>query len=460
MQFGGVGVFDGKGGVLRGLKLVSAVGDRFDSSNFHIEVLKENLDWLYDVDERPANNQFALAMASANGDSSVIWTITVDSAHRRSRAQPDTTRTQRLLVAERGEIQDLAWSAGGRALNYILSKDGEFQLRRVNVDDNGSADGPAETRVSGLEWRASLQGTDSDDLYFVRGSSTSNIWIGSALAAKWDFRPLTTGTAARSFPSVSPDGRRVAFVMQGNVYSVDVESGIESNVTDVDSATGPTAWSPDGRALAFGLRQKGANRVAILREGRVVVAEQSRLFADGGLTWSADGRIVYERQNVCNLNTSLIPSCIAADELTLLNETTGQEILVLPADSVAAGMVRYPRVSPDGRQLAFFWWREGANSAQTGTYIKDLLSGRSWKLVSGLLAPLGWSANGRAVYLSDANTYRILEMPVNGGIPIERARLNGEITNGSVVSGTVVLQLPSGWGDVWRIEDLSRRRKR
>src|SRR5437763_325020 len=123
-------------------------------------------------------------------------------------------------------------------------------------------------------------------------------------------RPVTAQDLTRlrgvSDPQISPDGRRVAFVMTtasqerdeylSNVWVVDVNGGEPRRLT-----TGPTKdtlprWSPDGRWLAFA-SDRGTKKKPQLYAMPADGGEATQLtdlpngvFGQGGVAWSPEGR--------------------------------------------------------------------------------------------------------------------------------------------------------------------------
>ncbi|GII75252.1 serine hydrolase [Sphaerisporangium rufum] len=63
-------------------------------------------------------------------------------------------------------------------------------------------------------------------------------------------RRLTPGPADTA-PAWSPDGRRLAFLRDGQVAVLDAGGGEPERVTDLPLGAGAPRWSPDGRRLAF-----------------------------------------------------------------------------------------------------------------------------------------------------------------------------------------------------------------
>src|SRR5262249_15653747 len=110
-------------------------------------------------------------------------------------------------------------------------------------------------------------------------------------AEPWTFRPITY--SGRSYlPSISPDGKQVAFIWSGEKdreFDRYVQVGNGGNPVGLQGAnpSGKVAWSPDGSRLAF-VRQGGLYSMAAL--GGPV--RRIAAFSGGeprDVAWSADG---------------------------------------------------------------------------------------------------------------------------------------------------------------------------
>jgi len=133
----------------------------------------------------------------------------------------------------------------------------------------------------------------------------------------------------------SPDGREIVFRREEKLLVRDLENGRERQVFsgDFPHPSGPT-FSPDGKTIAFACRWEAGNAVYLVpAEG----GTPKKLYGDQGACephWSPDGkRIVYETEtHVATINA----------------DGTGNRPLTW-----FGGVQRYPRVSPDGRQIVF-----------------------------------------------------------------------------------------------------------
>src|SRR2546426_3735872 len=123
-----------------------------------------------------------------------------------------------------------------------------------------------------------------------------------------DRRPVTAQDLTRlrgvGDPQISPDGRRVAFVMTtasaerddylSNVWVVDVNGGEPRRLTTGTAKDTLPRWSPDGRWLAF-VSDRGPKKKSQLYAMPADGGEATQLtdlpngvFSQGGVAWSPD----------------------------------------------------------------------------------------------------------------------------------------------------------------------------
>lgn len=65
-------------------------------------------------------------------------------------------------------------------------------------------------------------------------------------------RQLTRGASAASQPRWSPDGKRIAYVTGGQIWTMKPDGSDTIKITEISSGAGGPVWSPDGRWIAFG----------------------------------------------------------------------------------------------------------------------------------------------------------------------------------------------------------------
>jgi hypothetical protein len=89
-------------------------------------------------------------------------------------------------------------------------------------------------------------------------------------------------------PAVSPDGKRVAFVSHGHIWTLNLDgTGLKQVTTSADGEERPT-WSPDGTALAVARRVFGSVQLVSLKDGKLTDLQNGNgrgMQSSGRLTW-------------------------------------------------------------------------------------------------------------------------------------------------------------------------------
>jgi Tol biopolymer transport system component len=247
----------------------------------------------------------------------------------------------RRLTADGEYDRESAWSPDGRYVYFSSFREGTLALWRVSsqggrpvritmgtgpeshpsVPHDGTrlaystlldtADVVVRDLATGAERRfGDLRDDDSPALapdrravVFVsdRADGRTSLWVqplsadGQATGAP---RRLTEHRGTASHPSVSPDGRLVAYhrVLDGqrDIWVVPLSGGTPLRVTDDPAIDVHPSWSPDGRSLVFVSGRSGSQQVWVqgMENGRP--AGPPRQLTDTKLsvqapTWSPDG---------------------------------------------------------------------------------------------------------------------------------------------------------------------------
>jgi dipeptidyl aminopeptidase/acylaminoacyl peptidase len=294
--------------------------------------------------------------------------------------------------------------------------------------------------------------------------TTTRLWVAGTEGA--GARPLPMEDA--SGPAWMPDGRHVVFVAarQGppNVWSVDIETGAERQLTASPTGVGAFRLSRDGRQLAFvAPDMPSAETIAAMRETElrvirdpavslnlhvVVVGEgagrEARQLTRGswvinGFDWSADGiALAFSHQERAG------PSGLFTTELSRVDVASG-EVRALVRQP---GFDVQPFYSPDGRWIAFTT-SEGDTSRALHQYHTRLALVPAdggpirylARTANELVGYLQWSPDGRAVYgIEPAGTVQaVSRFPIDGGGATELFRPEGAIVAAAFTpDGTVI----------------------
>ena len=235
---------------------------------------------------------------------------------------------------------------------------------------------------------------------------------GAALPAAISAVPLTAYPGYERFPSLSPEGKQVAFSWTGDkqdnedIYVKLIGSGSPLRLTSDPAPDVAPAWSPDGGSIAF-IRRDGPNSRVMLvpalggpeRELAVFLAAYQYLVAQAvtavsSTGWSPDGRWVVANGK----DSEDKPSA-----LWLVSVESGEKRQLSRPPASNFGDC-FGTFSPDGRTLAFVRF----NGWQAGDlYVLPLgpdlnAKGEPRRLTNDnrIISGLAWAADGREIVFS------------------------------------------------------------
>jgi len=163
--------------------------------------------------------------------------------------------------------------------------------------------------------------------------------------------PLTTDAGLAREPSLSPDGKQVAYSWHGaasntfDIYVKAVDGGDPRRLTKESGEESEPAWSPDGRSIAFLRRRDDADEIVLVPaeggSGRKIGEIAHR--TGNSIAWTRDSRAL------------VFPDAPASGESASIYEqrlsTGAKRRLVKPARS--GGEDLWPSISRSGSRVAF-----------------------------------------------------------------------------------------------------------
>lgn len=287
--------------------------------------------------------------------------------------------------------------AGMLALAVLTATAGGFVALRQAFDSGRRDTGEAPASANG-------------EIVFVRDGEDGRLHIHASQPDGSGLRQLTEGDSNDSDPTVSPDGRTVAFArgMDGlggaTIATVPIEGGpLTWQTAEHYDVTDP-AWSPDGSQIAFiGHTADAAANLYVAEVGSDEVRQIALAATESAHpSWSPDGTLIavaaYPATN---------PST-AADLAAIRSNGAGVEWLVTSSDADEQA----PAWSPDGSRIAFL--KPGEQGHEVWTMSAD---GSSQTLVAtaveaSLLLDLDWAPDGSSLLVSDGDwIYRVDATP-------------------------------------------------
>lgn len=300
-------------------------------------------------------------------------------------------------------------------LRRCLQKDPRQRLR-----DIGDARISLEEVIAGTPESFSSAGVSFPLVRRILPWALSGLLVGAAIASvvAWKlmtrnprhamhFRAVTNSVGVQAQPSISPDGRSVAFVSDRdgryNIYVGLLSGGNLVQVTNDANLKARPAWSPDGTTLAYA--RLNASGIWDVWEVPALGGTSRRVIADAkDPAWSPDGtKLAYDS---------------GKDHGIWMATASGENAhrVAGPVSDYATRRYTEPRFSPDGTKIAF-------SSRGNGPYgeleVIDVNSGKVQELTSDgalVLAP-AWSPDGRSIYFASSRggTMNIWKMGADGG---------------------------------------------
>jgi len=397
--------------------------------------------WFWDIDWSPSGGLILFLTGSKDETLNTIWTVTTDGSK------------QRKILEVSYPLYSPRWSPRGDAIFYLKRKEQTTELWKIKVSpDTGEALKPPSLVLAGLQTGEYFTVTSNGrKLLYTREITYSNLWVATVGAIGRDqtikTKQLTKGTMADQSPSISPDGRSVAFSRgdskTSNIYIMPLEGGLPQQVTFLDSMNTEPVWSPDGEEIAFYSTEEGNDKVwrVSVDGGKLHQFKESSV--GGNLAWSPGEKILYQAPGNRNIH--------------VLDPASGKEAPL----TEEVGYIFSPKYSPDGKRVAVMWNRRPSR----GIWVISREDSSQVFLKEGTDWPAGWSTDGKWIYVQERvpGTLKIIMVSSDGSQVKTLISLPFTSEMGRPVVG-VISMTPDGKqlvipvyytnSDVWMVENF------
>ena len=299
------------------------------------------------------------------------------------------------------------WAAGGKGLYLMSDRSGAQNIWAISsLGVQGDAQAPAKAVTTFTDGRVLWPSITRDGrtIAFERdfGIWTVDTASGQSHEVAISLRgaPAATGVVHRTFTdqlqelALSPDGKKTAFAVHGEIFSIGAKDGGDAvRVTQTAAEEGEIVWAPDSRRLAYVSDRDGTNHLFVYD---FATGKETQLTNGAGRDnmprYSPDGKwIAFERDS---------------KELRVIDPSSKEEKLI------AAGAFDTPPFqdardftwSPDSRYVAYL--TAGTKSFQN-VQVAAVAGGQARPvsfLANSNAGSLSWSPDG--TYLTFATSQR------------------------------------------------------
>jgi serine/threonine-protein kinase len=241
----------------------------------------------------------------------------------------------------------------------------------------------------------------SGTLAFIPGAGTAGASGSTLVWVDREGREELLGTLPNDYahPKISPDGTRVAVSIgpfnNEEIWIWDVVRRTMTRLTFGKGRKITPLWTPDGKRIVYHSTHENAPLGGVYWKAADGTGEVEKIGSapDRALnpySWSSDGKILVVQEAITAANVDL-------SILQMEGERTRK--VLLQADYLEG----QPRISPDGRWMAYFSNESGQNEVYVRPF-PEVNKGRWLISTGGGACPL-WSPDGRELfYLSEDNS--------------------------------------------------------
>ncbi|MDR0296247.1 MAG: peptidase S41 [Prevotellaceae bacterium] len=229
------------------------------------------------------------------------------------------------------------------------------------------------------------------------------------------------------YPSISPDGKQIAFSYKGDIYTVVVAGGEAKQITMHEAHDYIPVWSPDSKSIAFASNRYGSFNIFLVpAAGGTPVRLTNWSGGEQPYSFTPDGKyIVFGAKIQAPAKSAAFPSSVMS-ELYSIPVTGGrpEQILATPAEKV--------KFTNDGKKFVFQdkkgqenqWRKHHTSSVTRDIWMYDISTGKFRALIVAPCEntdPILSPDNTQVYFLSTKNgSYNVFSFPLDNSSSVKQ----------------------------------------
>lgn len=222
------------------------------------------------------------------------------------------------------------------------------------------------------------------------------------------------------YPNISPDGTKIAFSYQGDIYYVPAAGGEAVRLTSTEDYEYQPVWSPDSRTVAFASdRFGGMDIFTVGIEGGKAVRLTTHSGTEAPLAFSPDGKYIYFSAAIQDPASSALWSGSWLTELYRVPVTGGRP------EQIAANPICSVSFDTDGKSFLYYdrtgseniWRKHHTSSVARNIFYYNAADGTHTQITvnPGEDRDPIFTAPGQMVFLSerDGGSFNVYSAAVN-----------------------------------------------
>ncbi len=222
------------------------------------------------------------------------------------------------------------------------------------------------------------------------------------------------------YPTISPDGKEIAFSYKGDIYKVASTGGEAKQITMHEAYDYMPVWSPDGKSIAFASDRNGNFDIFLTSaEGGNAQRLTTYSSSESPYAFSPDGKYIFFGAKIqAPAVSAAFPSGVMSELYKVpVNGGRPEQIIAIPAENIYFSKDGKKIIYQDRKGQEDKFRKHHKSSVTRDIWTYDLQTGKYQQLISDAgedTNPVFSTDNNTVYFLSErSGTYNVHSFPMN-----------------------------------------------